>query len=55
MKKTRIYLNATEWQLIIDGLNSLRTYLIQAGQFTDVVDETLLKVITAPVKRVKVS
>ena len=55
MKKTRIFLSEAEWRLVVNGLNSLRTKLINAGQYTDVVDETLLKVINAPVKLVKVS
>lgn len=55
MKKTKIFLNEAEWQLVVRGLNTLRTDLIQAGRFTDIVDETLAKVITAPVKMVKVN
>jgi len=55
MKKTKVFLNTAEWQLVIDGLNKLRTNLIETGNYTNCVDETLLKVITAPVKAVKVS
>lgn len=54
MKKTKIFLNDAEWQLVIHSLNALRNKLIQAGQFTDVVDDALLKVINAPVKMVKI-
>jgi len=54
MKKTRIFLSEAEWQLIVDGLNKLRTTLLDTGSYTDCVDETLLKVITAPVKTVRV-
>ena len=55
MKKTRIYLNEAEWRHVIHSLNELRTKYIQAGKYTDLIDETLLKVITAPVRRVKIS
>jgi hypothetical protein len=55
MKKTLLYLNEAEWRHIIHSLNALRSKMIQAGQYTDVVDETLMKVINAPVRKVKVS
>ena len=55
MKKTKLFLTEVEWQLVVHSLNTLRNKLIQAGQFTDIVDETLFKVINAPVKMVKVS
>jgi len=55
MKKSKIFLTEAEWQLVVHSLNNLRNSLIQAGKFTDVVDETLFKVINAPVKMVKVS
>ena len=54
MKKTKIFLSTAEWQLVVDGLNKLRTALLENGNYTDCVDETLLKVITAPVKMVRV-
>lgn len=55
MKRKRVYLNESEWRHIIHSLNALRTKMIQAGQYTDVVDETLMKVINAPIRKVKVS
>jgi len=54
MKKTRIYLNDSEWRLLIHSLNDFRTKLLQAEEYTDIVDEVMSKVMTAPVKRVKV-
>ena len=54
MKKTKIHLTEAEWRYIIHSLNIFRNKLIQAGQFTDVVDEALLKIITAPVKKVRI-
>lgn len=53
MKKTRIYLNDSEWKLLIHSLNDFRSKLLQAGQYTDIVDEVMSKVMTAPTKRVK--
>lgn len=53
-KKTRIELDESEWRLLIHSLNDFKTKLIRAGRYTDIVDEVMLKVINAPVKRVKV-
>lgn len=54
-KKNYLYLSEEEWRVVIYSLNDLRTKMIGEGRYTDVVDETLLKVINAPVRKVKVS
>ena len=53
MKKNKLYLTDTEWRFLIHSLNSLKTKLIREGQFTDTVDEVMLKLMTAPVKKIK--
>ena len=55
MRKTKLYLNEAEWRHVVHSLNELRTKQIQAGQYTDVVDDTLIKVINAPIRKVKAS
>ena len=55
MKKKRIYLTDTEWRYLIHSLNTLKTKLHSEGQYTDTVDEVMLKVMTAPVKKVKIA
>jgi hypothetical protein len=55
MKKKKHYFTDAEWRFIIHSLNTLRNNLIQAGRYTDVVDETLVKLINAPVRKVRVS
>jgi len=55
MKKNKLYLSDAEWRHLIQALNELRTSLINEGRYTDLVDETLYKVINAPVRKVKVS
>ena len=55
MKKKRIYLNDDEWRFLLHALNELRTSLIAEGRYTDVVDEVILKIVNAPVKKVKVT
>jgi len=55
MKKTKIYLTEAEWRLVIHSLNDFQIKLHREGQHTDIVDETLLKVMKAPTKRVKIA
>lgn len=42
-KKYHLYLNEEEKTQIIKALIDLRNNLIRAGKYTDLVDETLLK------------
>ena len=55
MNKKLIALNEAEWRLILHALNELRTDLINEGRYTDVVDEVMLKIINAPIKKIKVA
>lgn len=54
--KQKYYLALTteEWRLTIEALNNLRNRLISEGRYTDGVDEVLLKIINAPIKKFKV-
>ena len=54
MKKTKIFMTETEWRFVIHSLNALRTKLHNEKQYTDAVDDAMLKVMTAPIKRVKI-
>jgi hypothetical protein len=45
----------TQWRFVIHSLNALKTKLHYEGQYTDAVDDALLKVMNARVKRVKVA
>ena len=55
MKKNKIYLTESEWRYLIHSLNTLKTKLHSDGQYTDTVDEAMAKVMTAPVRKVKIS
>lgn len=55
MQRKWICLGEAEWMLILHALNKLRNSLIADGRYTDVVDETILKIMRAPIKRVKVA
>lgn len=54
MKKTKVYLTEAEWRYLLHSLNTLKTKMHNEGQYTDTVDDVLLKVMTAPIKRVKI-
>ena len=51
-RKHHLYLNETEYSILIESLIQLKNKLIQQGRFTDCVDELLMKAISAPVKRI---
>ena len=55
LKKKWIVLNENEWRFILHALNELRTSLIAEGRYTDVVDEVMLKIINAPIRKVKIA
>ena len=50
-----ITLNEAEWRCILYAINRLRNELISEGRYTDVIDEVILKIINAPVKRRKIA
>lgn len=53
-QKYYLALNAQELRLMIESLNQLRNKLIADSQYTDAVDEVLLKIIGAKRKKFKV-
>ena len=55
--KQKYYLALTteEWRMAIDSLNSKRNRLISEGRHTDAVDEVLIKVANAKVKKFKIA
>ena len=55
MKKVKIYLTDAEWRLLIHSLNDFKTKLHGENRHTDMVDDVLYKVITAPMKHIKVA
>ena len=57
MVKQNYYLALTteEWRLMIECLNKLRNRLISLGKYTDAVDEVLVKVANAKIKKIKIA
>ena len=56
MKNTKyhVYINSEERRLLISSLNDLRNKLIDEGRYTDLIDEGLIKVANAKIKKIKV-
>lgn len=48
-------LDTAERRLIIESLNDLRSRLIAAGRYTDVVDDLLIKFVSAKVRKYKIA
>ena len=52
--KYHLYLTPDERRTVINSLIDLRNYLISQGKYTDIIDELLIKLSKAKVKRIKV-
>ena len=52
-KKTHLYLDGKERRLLLHSLVELRNALIREGRYTDFVDEVILKVADASLKKGK--
>ena len=53
MDKIWVSLNETEWRLLLHAMNRLRNSLLSEGRYTDLVDEIIMKIANAPIKKVK--
>lgn len=53
-KKYHVYLTYAERRLLINSLIDKKNELIKTGHYTDVIDEILIKVMNAKVKKVRV-
>ena len=52
--KYHIYLTPDERRTVINSLIALRNDLISQGKYTDIIDELLVKLTKARVKKIKV-
>lgn len=52
--KYHIYLSPNERRTVINSLINLRNDLISKGRYTDIIDELLIKLTKAKVKKIKV-
>lgn len=51
-KKHYLYLDEKEHSILIISLVQMKNRLIYEGRFTDCVDELIMKVLSAPAKRI---
>ena len=49
-KKHYLYLDESEYNVLVRSLVELKNRLIRAERFTDCVDDLIMKVLSAPVK-----
>ena len=52
--KYYIYLTYDERRMLLNNLNDFRNKLIAEGKYTDLLDEVIIKVANAKLKRVKI-
>ena len=52
--KYHIYLTYEEQRMLLNNLNEFRNKLIAEGKYTDLLDEVIIKVANAKLKRVKI-
>ena len=52
--KYHLYLTPDERRTVINSLIDLRNDLISQGRYTDIIDELLIKLTKAKVKRIKI-
>ncbi|MCD7947389.1 MAG: hypothetical protein LUG13_03710 [Oscillospiraceae bacterium] len=55
MKKMYLAMTHDEWRIVIASLNAHRNMRIAEGRNIDFADEVLFKVMTAPVRKVRIS
>ncbi len=53
-QKHYIAIDENERRIILNALNTLRNKLPAEGRYTDAVDDVLIKVVNAPVKKFKI-
>lgn len=53
-QKHYIAIDENERRIILNALNALRNNLLAEGRYTDAVDDFLIKVVNAPVKKFKI-
>lgn len=53
-KKYHLYLTADERRLIMESLIDMKNKLIRTGHYTDAIDEIIIKLTKAKIKRVRI-
>lgn len=53
-QKYYIAIDEKERRIILNALNELRNRLLAEGRYTDAVDDVLIKVVNAPIRKFKI-
>ena len=53
-RQFHIYLDDEEFRQVLQALIALKNNLIAQGRYTDAVDDVLIKVVNAPIKKFKI-
>ena len=53
-QKYYIAIDESERRIILNALNALRNKLLAHDRYTDAVDDVLIKVVNAPIKKFKI-
>ena len=53
-QKYYISIDEKERRIILNALNELRNRLLAEGRYTDAVDDVLIKVVNAPIRKFKI-
>ena len=53
-QKYYIAIDESERRIILNALNALRNKLLTQDRYTDAVDDVLIKVVNAPIKKFKI-
>ena len=53
-QKYYIAIHESERRIILNALNALRNKLLAQDRYTDAVDDVLIKVVNAPIKKFKI-
>ena len=54
MKKNKIAMNESEWRCALHALVVFRNKMIAEGRYTDLIDEIIIKIDKAPIRKVRV-
>ena len=53
-QKFHLYMDSDEQRILIESLVELKNQLIRQGRYTDCVDEIIIRLVDAPIKKVKI-
>lgn len=53
-QKYHLYMASDERRILLESLVELKKQLIRQGRYTDCVDEIIIRLVDAPIKKIKV-